>query len=119
MHALLLFLMLSSDPIAGDPSVLADCPAVPVPVAGSFTAVVLRPPMDGVVEAGLKSRKRSFDSIVLLQHDAGGSVTHTTFQKSSGDKRVDAAILKWAKRVKMQPGKCGFSKVSATFSKSS
>jgi len=75
--------------------------------------------MHSVAEAGLKSRKRSFDSVVLLKHDAGGTVTHAFFEKSSGDKRVDAAILKWAEGVKMQAGKCGFSRVSAAFSKSS
>jgi len=116
IQSLLLLLLLSSDPALREETQLADCPADPVP--GSFTAVVLRPPMDRVAEAGLKSRKQSFDSVVLLQHDAGGTVTHATFEKSSGDKRVDAAILKWAEGVKMQPGKCGFSKISAAFKSS-
>ena len=71
------------------------------------------------MEAGLKTRMRSVEGTVLLKHDSDGNVTDASFEKSSGNKRVDAAILKWAHGVKMQPGACGFSKVSAGFSMSS
>jgi len=116
IQSLFLLVLLSALPSASEPSIAEDCPTTPVP--GKFTPVISRPSTDGIAEAGLKARKRTVEGIVLLKHDASGNVTHAVFERSSGDKRVDAAILKWAERVKMQPGACGFSKVSAGFSKS-
>ena len=117
IQSILLLLLLSGHPAASEPSIAADCPTAPEP--DKLTPVISRPNTDEIAEAGLKARKRTAKGIVLLKHDATGNVTHAVFEKSSGDKRVDGAILKWAKRVKMQPGACGFSKVSAGFSKSS
>jgi TonB family protein len=117
IKALFALLLISSNAIGTEQPVTTSCPTVPVP--GHFTPVVFRPPVNPIMEAGLKTRMRSVEGIVLLKHDANGNVTDATFEKSSGNKRVDAAILKWAQGVKMQPGACGFSKVSAGFSMSS
>jgi TonB family protein len=114
IEALILLALLSPSSNDGEQVTHSNCPAQPVP--GNYTPTVSRPSTLPIFEAGIKTRMRNGEAFVLLEHDAAGNVTRAFIDKSSGNKRLDAAILKWAADVKVQPGACGFSRVSASFS---
>lgn len=90
-----------------------DPPASPPPPATGEAAAPLatiawestiRPPMRGVIDALRRTRLDGLSAQIKLDFDADGKVIDAALLESTGDEKLDAAILKWAREVKLKPG---------------
>jgi TonB family protein len=84
----------------------------PPPVTGEAAAPLatiawestIRPPMRGVIDALRRTRLDGLSAQIKLDFDADGKVIDAALLESTGDEKLDAAILKWAREVKLKPG---------------
>jgi TonB family protein len=90
-----------------------DPPAPPPPPATGEAAAPLatiawestiRPPMRGVIDALRRTRLDGLSAQIKLGFDADGNVIDAALLESTGNQNLDAAILKWAREVKLKPG---------------
>lgn len=66
-----------------------------------------RPPMRGIIDALKRTRLDGLSTRIRLDFDAGGKVIDAALLESTGNENLDAAILKWARDVKLKPGTPG------------
>jgi TonB family protein len=92
----------AAPPAAGDPV---------APLATIAWESTERPPMRGIIEALKRTRLDGLSTQIKLGFDADGKVTDATLLESTGNENLDAAILKWARDVKLKRGSPGGSGV--------
>ena len=63
--------------------------------------------MRGIVEALKRTTLDGLSTRIKLGFDAEGKVIDAVLLESTGNENLDAAILKWAKDVKLKPGSPG------------
>lgn len=66
-----------------------------------------RPPMRGIIEALKRTRLDGLSARIKLGFDADGKVIDAALLESTGNENLDAAILKWARDVKLKAGSPG------------
>ena len=66
-----------------------------------------RPPMRGMIDALKRTRLDELSTRIKLTWGADGKVTDATLLESTGNENLDAAILKWARDVKLKQGAPG------------
>ena len=66
-----------------------------------------RPPMRGIIDALKRTRLDGLSTRIKLDFDADGKVIDAALLESTGNENLDAAILKWARDVKLKPGSPG------------
>ncbi|GAA5010581.1 hypothetical protein FNZ56_01395 [Pseudoluteimonas lycopersici] len=66
-----------------------------------------KPPMLIVLREFTQSHLRSIDTSVHLAYDERGHITSATLNQSTNRKRLDNAIIEWAKLIKLMPGQAG------------
>ena len=93
--------------VAQDP---AAPPAAGAPVAPLATIAwesTDKPPMRGIIDALKRTRLDGLSTRIRLDFDADGKVIDAALLESTGNENLDAAILKWARDVKLKPGSPG------------
>lgn len=63
-----------------------------------------RPSMRGIIDALRRTRLDGLSTRIKLDVDADGKVIDAALLESTGNENLDAAILKWARGVKLKPG---------------
>ena len=63
-----------------------------------------RPPMRGIIDALKRTRLDGLSARIKLTTDADGKVIDAALLESTGNENLDAAILKWAREVRLKPG---------------
>ena len=63
-----------------------------------------RPPMRGIIDALKRTGLDGLSARIKLTTDADGKVIDAALLESTGNENLDAAILKWAREVKLKPG---------------
>lgn len=66
-----------------------------------------RPPMRGIIDALKRTRLDGLSTRIRLDFDADGNVIDAALLESTGNEKLDGAILKWARDVKLKPGSPG------------
>lgn len=93
--------------VAQDP---ASPPAAGAPVAAPATIAwesTERPPMRSLIDALRRTRLDGLSTRIKLDFDADGKVKDASLLESTGNENLDAAILEWARGVKLKPGAPG------------
>lgn len=67
----------------------------------------VRPPMRGIIDALKRTRLDGLSARIKLGFDADGKVIDAALLESTGNENLDAAILKWARDVRLKPGSSG------------
>jgi hypothetical protein len=73
----------------------------------SRATVVLRPSFSTITDAYGKTGFKSLSLRVLLDYDDRGRVVRASLSKTSGNEALDAAIIEWAMKLELSPGKAG------------
>lgn len=66
-----------------------------------------KPPMSAIVLAFTQANLHGIDTSVHLTYDEKGYVTSATLNRSTHSKRLDNAIVEWARMIKLMPGTAG------------
>lgn len=112
MKISLLVLALSGAIEAQELDLTSHCPA---DAASSDAQVASTPSISPLIKAATAARVRTVDAVVVVLHSADGSLIEARIEQSSGNQRLDNAIVKWASQIKTQPGKCGYTRAPVKF----
>ena len=75
-----------------------------------------KPPMSLLVPFFMHTGRRKISTSVHITYDGKGRVTAATLNQSTRDKKFDAAIVEWAKLMKLMPGAAGEGDLPLDFS---
>lgn len=106
----------AAEPAAAEPVATGAVAAAPGEIPEITTArLAYKPPVRPLQVAIARSNTNSARAEVLLSYDAAGTVTDARLRQSSGDASIDAAVLAWAREVKLKPGEAGQGTVPLEF----
>ena len=66
-----------------------------------------KPPMSNLVSALLQAGVGHIKTSVHITYDEKGYITTAKLNRSTRDRNLDAAIVEWAKHMKLMPGSAG------------
>ena len=66
-----------------------------------------KPPMSRLLPFLMRTGRHKIATSVHIAYDEKGYVTSATLNRSTRDKDFDAAIIEWAKGMKLMPGAAG------------
>ena len=66
-----------------------------------------KPPMSQILPFLMRTGRHHIATSVHIAYDEKGYVTSTSLNRSTRDKDLDAAIVEWAKGMKLMPGTAG------------
>ena len=93
--------------IAQDPPTPTGAGDPVAPLATIAWEATERPHMRGIIDALRRTRLDGLSTRIKLDFDADGKVVDAVLLESTGNQNLDAAILKWARDVKLKPGSPG------------
>lgn len=86
-----------------------------VPPLLNLDAIASKPPLGDLLGVLARSGLRSATTTVLLAYDETGKVVGVKLDHTTGSKRLDAAILGWAAKVRLDVREAGVGALPLTF----
>ncbi len=78
-----------------------------IPELDLVAMAAIKPPLDPVMRAMLRSNLSKADAEIELDYTAAGDIIAVRLVKTSTVGEIDKAILAWAEKLKLKPGVAG------------